>query len=69
MTALSIAYAAPASGFRLTTNGMGADTSALVKGLFYGGGTTRLLAQAIGSASITGALAAYTDRKPPVAGP
>ena len=35
----------------------GADTSAgsLVSGLFYGGGTTQLVAQIIGSASITGA--------------
>jgi Amt family ammonium transporter len=31
----------------------GADTSTLVKGLFYGGGTQQLVAQAIGSASVT----------------
>jgi ammonium transporter, Amt family len=31
----------------------GADTSTVVKGLFYGGGTTQLLAQAIGSFSVT----------------
>ena len=30
----------------------GADTSTLVKGLFYGGGTTQLMSQAIGSGSI-----------------
>jgi Amt family ammonium transporter len=30
----------------------GVDTSTLVKGLFYGGGTAQLMAQAIGSASI-----------------
>jgi Amt family ammonium transporter len=34
---------------------MGADTSSVVKGLFYGGGTAQLLAQAIGSAAVTGA--------------
>jgi Amt family ammonium transporter len=34
---------------------MGADTSVAVKGLFYGGGTTQLLAQAIGSLSVTAA--------------
>jgi Amt family ammonium transporter len=34
---------------------MGADTSAVVKGLFYGGGTGQLLAQAIGSFSVTAA--------------
>jgi Amt family ammonium transporter len=34
---------------------MGADTSNVVKGLFYGGGTTQLIAQAIGSFSITAA--------------
>jgi Amt family ammonium transporter len=34
---------------------MGADTSSVVKGLFYGGGTTQLMAQAIGSFSITAA--------------
>jgi Amt family ammonium transporter len=33
----------------------GADTSAVVKGLFYGGGTAQLLAQAIGSGAVTGA--------------
>jgi ammonium transporter, Amt family len=33
----------------------GADTSTLVKGLFYGGGMTQLTAQAIGSASVTAA--------------
>ena len=33
----------------------GADTSMVVKGLFYGGGTTQLLAQAIGSFSVTAA--------------
>jgi Amt family ammonium transporter len=33
----------------------GVDTSAVVKGLFYGGGSTQLLAQAIGSFAITGA--------------
>src|SRR6185436_2669774 len=33
---------------------MGADTSAAVKGLFYGGGTAQLLAQAIGSGAVTG---------------
>src|SRR5579864_5097589 len=33
----------------------GADTSAPLKGLFYGGGTTLLAAQAIGSATITAA--------------
>jgi Amt family ammonium transporter len=32
---------------------MGADTSTLVKGLFYGGGTTQLVAQAIGSGAVT----------------
>jgi len=31
----------------------GADTSTVVNGLFYGGGTTQLMAQAIGSFSIT----------------
>jgi Amt family ammonium transporter len=31
----------------------GADASVIVKGLFYGGGTAQLIAQAIGSASIT----------------
>jgi Amt family ammonium transporter len=30
----------------------GVDTSTLVKGLLYGGGTTQLIAQAIGSASV-----------------
>jgi len=34
---------------------IGADTSTLVKGLFYGGGMTQLTAQAIGSASVTAA--------------
>jgi Amt family ammonium transporter len=34
---------------------MGADTSTVVKGLLYGGGTTQLIAQAIGSGAITGA--------------
>jgi ammonium transporter, Amt family len=34
---------------------MGADTSVAVKGLFYGGGTTQLMAQAIGSFSVTAA--------------
>jgi Amt family ammonium transporter len=34
---------------------MGADTSAVVKGLFYGGGTAQLLAQAIGSGAVTAA--------------
>src|SRR5205807_706981 len=34
---------------------MGADTSTVVKGLFYGGGTAQLMAQAIGSFSVTGA--------------
>jgi ammonium transporter, Amt family len=33
----------------------GADTSAVVKGLFYGGGAAQLLAQAIGSGAVTGA--------------
>ena len=33
----------------------GADTTSVVKGLFYGGGMTQLTAQAIGSFSITGA--------------
>src|SRR5213078_1433352 len=33
----------------------GVDTSAVVKGLFYGGGTTQLLAQAIGSGAVVGA--------------
>ena len=33
----------------------GMDASVVVKGLFYGGGTAQLLAQAIGSASVTGA--------------
>ena len=32
---------------------MGADTSTLVKGLFYGGGSQQLIAQAIGSGAIT----------------
>ena len=32
---------------------IGVDTSTVVKGLFYGGGTTQLMAQAIGSGSIT----------------
>ena len=32
---------------------MGADTSTVVKGLFYGGGTTQLRAQAIGSGATT----------------
>lgn len=32
---------------------MGADTSTVVKGLFYGGGTAQLIAQAIGSGSVT----------------
>ena len=31
----------------------GVDTSAVVKGLFYGGGAAQLMAQAIGSAAIT----------------
>jgi Amt family ammonium transporter len=30
----------------------GVDTSTLVKGLFYGGGTAQLMAQALGSASV-----------------
>jgi Amt family ammonium transporter len=34
---------------------MGADTTTVVKGLLYGGGTTQLTAQAIGSFSITAA--------------
>ncbi len=34
---------------------MGADATTVVKGLFYGGGTAQLMAQAIGSASVTGA--------------
>ena len=34
---------------------MGADVSAPVKGLFYGGGTAQLVAQAIGSFSVTAA--------------
>ena len=34
---------------------MGADTSAVVKGLFYGGGMAQLMAQAIGSGAITAA--------------
>src|SRR5204863_6691958 len=33
----------------------GADTSAVVTGLFYGGGTDQLVAQAIGSAAVTAA--------------
>jgi Amt family ammonium transporter len=33
---------------------MGADTTTVVRGLFYGGGTAQLMAQAIGSASVTG---------------
>jgi Amt family ammonium transporter len=33
----------------------GVDTSTVVKGLFYGGGMTQLIAQAIGSAAICGA--------------
>jgi len=33
----------------------GADVSSVVKGLFYGGGMTQLIAQAIGSAAVTGA--------------
>jgi Amt family ammonium transporter len=33
----------------------GADTSSVVTGLFYGGGTQQLVAQAIGSAAVTGA--------------
>src|SRR5947199_2527610 len=32
---------------------MGADTSTLVKGLFYGGGTTQLISQVIGSGTTT----------------
>jgi len=32
---------------------MGVDTSTVVKGLFYGGGLTQLMAQAVGSGSIT----------------
>jgi ammonium transporter, Amt family len=32
---------------------MGADMTTVVKGLFYGGGTTQLIAQAIGSGAIT----------------
>jgi Amt family ammonium transporter len=32
---------------------MGVDTSTLVKGLFYGGGMTQLIAQATGSGAIT----------------
>jgi Amt family ammonium transporter len=31
----------------------GADTSTVVKGLFYGGGVTQLISQAIGSGAIT----------------
>jgi Amt family ammonium transporter len=31
----------------------GVDTSSVVKGLFYGGGTAQLIAQAIGSGSVT----------------
>jgi Amt family ammonium transporter len=38
----------------------GADTSTLVKGLFYGGGTAQLAAQALGSASIVGATLAVS---------
>src|ERR1043165_2277981 len=34
---------------------MGADTSSVVKGLFYGGGMGQLTAQAIGSGAICGA--------------
>jgi len=34
---------------------MGADTSAVVKGLFYGGGTTQLAMQALGSFSVVAA--------------
>ena len=34
---------------------MGADTSTVVKGLFYGGGTAQLLTQLLGSAAVTGA--------------
>jgi Amt family ammonium transporter len=34
---------------------MGVDTSVLVKGLLYGGGSAQLIAQAIGSASVVGA--------------
>jgi Amt family ammonium transporter len=32
---------------------VGVDTSTLVKGLFYGGGTQQLIAQAVGSAAVT----------------
>jgi Amt family ammonium transporter len=32
---------------------MGVDTSTVVKGLFYGGGATQLMAQAIGSGAVT----------------
>jgi len=40
----------------------GADTSAVVTGLFYGGGTAQLMSQLIGSAAVTGAtlVAAFT---------
>jgi Amt family ammonium transporter len=38
----------------------GVDTSTLVKGLFYGGGATQLIAQAIGSASVVGATLAVS---------
>jgi len=34
---------------------VGADTSTLVKGLFYGGGMSQLIAQFIGSASVLAA--------------
>jgi len=34
---------------------MGADTTTVVKGLFYGGGTAQLMAQAVGSFSVTAA--------------
>ena len=44
-----------ASGQFGATGPLGPDASAPLKGLFYGGGTTLLLAQAIGSACITAA--------------
>jgi len=34
---------------------MGADTSSVIKGLFYGGGSSQLIAQFIGSFAITAA--------------
>jgi len=45
-------FAAGKYGF---ASAMGATTDTVITGLFYGGGTTQLIVQAIGSASIVGA--------------